>query len=396
MIHHVPCRRTIQTCFLLVCALLTQTTFSRRPTLTVFVHGTVRWYLAFASPSWFSTGHADDTMLYSKLLKKSRLDPKRYEQQLMLEPGFIRIPRAIIQATRTGKLPADQAGFGGYYMVCAYDAIVQEIGAGHSDDSYALFGWSGLNSQHARQQAGVDLYESLCAWRDKYKKKHKVTPRIHIVAYSHGGAVALWMASTEKEQKKDLRIDLLTVFGTPMQVEISRFLIADMFRSIVACRSAGDTVQTLDAFSTVIGESFSQMRELVNLDRLNRLKPHLHRADIMLSINHDTYKIDHYNMFALARNSLHQALDPFPIVVFTPAIIQQVHQHFTHNSLRARITCGQDLLTVALKSSHFYYPMPLGESANLYEAIRRERKILNRYWLSPELRKESSAKQRDT
>ena len=347
-----------------------------RPTLTVFVHGTLRWYLAFTSPSWFLTGHVEDTALYSTWLKNSRDDTRYFERHVMLDVGLVEVPRMALEAARSGDLPPDDARFASYYVLSAYDAVAQKIGVSHPDDSYALFGWSGLNSQRARKQGGYELYESLCKWRDEYKNKHNVTPRFRIIAYSHGGGAALWMVDAEQKLQKELKIDVLALFGTPMQVEISRFLTSDMFRSIIALRSAGDRVQTVDSFSTVVGESFAEMREMVNIDRLNRIKPHLHRADVMLSINHDTYKIDHYNLFDLDKNPLHFALDPFPVIVLAPAIMHQVLAHSTHNALRARITCDNDLVTVRLKSGYFYYPAPLGESDNLYDTLDEQRSIV--------------------
>ncbi len=351
-----------------------------RPTLTVFVHGTVGWYLAALSPSWFSHGNIQDDMYYYHAAREVRKDTHLFEHHLMLDEGFVEIPETLIDAAREGTLTREQERRGSYFIISAYDAIAEKVGLKNPGDRYALFGWSGLNAQSERQQAGHQLYDSLCSWRDDYKRQYNVTPHINIIAYSHGGGVALFLAHAEKKHRKGLHINLLALFGTPLQVETQHFLIDDMFKSIILLRSTGDSIQTLDSFSTVIGESFSRMRYLINLGLLKTRKPLLYRADIELDINNNGDIIDHFNLFTMDHSPLHAQIDPLPLVVLAPAIIQGLLEHQVYSAVRARIVCADNLVHIRLKSGHAYDALPIYESDNLHETIKHHRRLVHHYW----------------
>lgn len=351
------------------------------PTLTVFVHGTVMWYLALTSPSWLMEGEVESGSWYETLLESRRNNPDLFEQKLMLEKGFREIPIALLHAAQAGHLSSSRKRCASYYLLAGYDTLSRAVGAHSEDDHYALFGWSGMNSQTARRKASLELYRSIADWSDDYSQKHQIKPLIKIAAYSHGGNVAFLLSEAEKNYQRGLRVKQLMLFATPIQTETARSILSDFFQSIILFRSPeGDEIQTMDTFSTALGESYAQMSDIVDLKRMKHRHPTLERVDVALWVNKDADAVNHFNFFELDAQPLHPLLAPLPVIVLAPALVHQLENHPEHSALRAFLVCSGASVKVRVKSWHDFYEAPLSESEELYATISTIKAFTRRYW----------------
>lgn len=367
--------------FFIICTLVSCGLVEAAPTLTVFMHGTVGWYLAFASPTWFKDGHVESGSWYHTLLEKSRSNPDIYERSMMLEKGFQEVSPSFIEAARKGNLSRTRSRFAAYYMIAGYDTLAHVSGFASEEDHYALFGWSGMNSQVDRLTESFKLYSAVVEWCDTYEKEHGVRPAVRINAYSHAGNVALGLFKAEERNKRGLVIEQLCLFATPIQLEMTNAILSPMFKSIVLLRSPeGDHIQTIDSFSTHAGTSFASMSEIVDLRLFKFENPMLHRADVGVWVNKNGQAVDHFNFFELEAKPLHAMLDSVPVVVLAPLILQQINYHPFYTALRARILCDKESIRVQIKTAQEFHSDPLSHSDNHYTTIASIQDFIKRFW----------------
>jgi hypothetical protein len=359
---------------------------AREHHVTVFVHGTVLQPLALASMEWFKSGEVSEDSRYASLLNTFRDEPTLFEDSPMLGTGMTEIPRSLIEATRKGKLSSRKSGYGCYYIISAYDALAQKAGQAGDYEHYALYGWSGMNSQSARQKAGYDLYNELCKLQEKYKEEYGSSPIFTIVAHSHGGNVALWLSDAEAKYKKGISIGSLLLFATPMQRETASFIKDPLFKSIISFSAENDIWQVADVVSTIGGQSFPFMAHVVDIEDFVQKNPSLNRTDVVLSLNDQDDVLDHFNLFMLTEKLVHENLGGFPLVVLSPFFVKYVQEHHCYNHIPLDIKCEESTVTIIAKVDGRcdYYTVSLPE--NLYETLQEETKVLKRYW-SPRLRK---------
>lgn len=360
---------------LLFCLQVTLASFGKQkelPSLTIFIHGTVMPYLAFTSPSWFINGEVSDKTNYAQLLKKARVNSVTYEEHPMLEEGFIHIPRQKIVDTNKGILNGERRR-GIYYLVSAYDKVGVNCGLLKPDHEYAVYGWSGMNSIKAREVAGVHLYQHLVGIAHAYKD-------ITIIGYSYGAHVALAMWKSEKVKKHGLKIKLLAMLGTPIQVETAEAFVSPMFESILSFRSDGDKVQTADIFSTNAGESFNLMGDLTNLERIQK-NVALRRADVQFLVNDNCHIVDHCNMYMVGQPAAHEVFGHLPIVILLPSVIQQLIPQRVVVSAEAHIKIGHNTITTQIRQKEAGAWHRLSKpSINLYSTINEQRMMVSKYW----------------
>ncbi len=358
------------------------------PTLTVFIHGTVKPGLAFVDTKWFwGDGRAKKGGNYETLLLRDRNDPDTYQQNMMLSPGFREVPTSLIEAARKGNLSRERSRFGAYYMLAGYDELARVSGFASEKDYYALFGWSGMLDSFNRMEESFKLYLALADWVDEYEKKYGVKPLLRINAYSHGGNVALGIMRAEEHYKRHLLIDQLCLYGTPIQVEMIDSILSPMFKSIILFRSPeGDSIQTLDSVTTQ-GQSYADMSEIIDLRTFKHENPKLQRADVGIWVNKNGQAVNHYNLFALQENALHEMLE-LPVVVLAPILLQQINNHPFYSGLRAYILCGKNSIKVRIKTAHEYLSESLSYSDNFYNSIVSIQSFIRHNW-SPTWKHES-------
>ncbi|MCF7799387.1 hypothetical protein K9M16_00085 [Candidatus Babeliales bacterium] len=266
--------------------------------LNIFVHGTFNCVLGFFDTYKVIKDEISGTQ-YKKMLAKLRKNPFFYKNQPILQKGLIKIKPTFDLMKTNNKI------YGIYPISKAYLSLMQEINPTEKNLFYTL-GWSGLISQSRRRFEAIRFYNILSQEIEKYKKRG-LNPKIRILAHSHGGNLILNFAaiknliqdvnnnpkdiseklkkdiknSEEKESlvkmldilqkfpiqknaeiqkgfkkydympiNKDLLIDELILFGTPIQPETENFVYSDIFKKVYNFYSDEDYVQSSDWVST--------------------------------------------------------------------------------------------------------------------------------------------------
>ncbi len=289
--------------------------------LTVFIHGTTGSSLNFCDPVHCFTQsasleeapiHQSKKNRAEKIVESYRNHPAMTYDQLLDAEGLV--------IWQNGTTTDRQAAT---YLIPAYKKIEKIADISARNETYALFGWSGLLSQKARKDAGYRLYNALIDYQKQQQLNGQDEARIRLITHSHGGNVALWLAEAEDLYQKGLKIDTLVMLGAPIQEETAAFIGNSIFKSIYLCYSTGDSVQRSDCISTQCHKSFARMHDLVNLEEITTKNPSLKRHDILLGINQNASQITHINMWLSGRSTkLASAFGPLPFMVILPLILK--------------------------------------------------------------------------
>lgn len=110
-------------------------------------------------------------------------------------------------------------------------------------ETFYLFGWSGKLSRNARKKAAEKLATDLKEITTIYKKIYGITPSIKIITHSHGGNVALNLASIPHYA---IDIEKLILLGCPVQKESEAYIKSPLFKSAISLFSHLDLLQRLD------------------------------------------------------------------------------------------------------------------------------------------------------
>ncbi len=216
--------------------------------LIIFIHGTIKPpEISFSSLMKIMADKVDGT-IYGRATEHMRKDAFFYRGQPIQELGLKPITMApegtLDVTTRTAQTIVDIYNF-------QYGLQEHKL----SKRLYYTFGWNGLLSGSKRYEAARDLYTSLQQEIERLKNQH-LNPRITLVTYSHGGNVALYLASIQakKEQEEPIAhplvIDTLVLLACPIQKETD-YLVADaMFKKVYNIFSTEDFIQQWDLFSS--------------------------------------------------------------------------------------------------------------------------------------------------
>ena len=116
-------------------------------------------------------------------------------------------------------------------------------------DHFYTFGWSGKLKDKARDVAGQQLYDDVCALLKKYKKEYGFYPSIRLLTFSHGGNVALNMVEQLPffvDQEIDLELVLVAV---PVQKTTSKFIEHPCISKSYVISSTRDLIQLVDFYT---------------------------------------------------------------------------------------------------------------------------------------------------
>lgn len=111
-------------------------------------------------------------------------------------------------------------------------------------DFYA-FGWSGELNPQARKQAAQELHDQLKQLILNYIIKYAAIPHVTLITHSHGGNVALNLATIAGDDSP-LNIDRLILLACPVQQETACYVDAPLFKQVYAIHSHDDRLQTVD------------------------------------------------------------------------------------------------------------------------------------------------------
>lgn len=261
--------------------------------MTVFIHGSYGSTLGLLSIPRVLDDNVRGSA-YREVNRRLREDDSFFSEQPVLTRGLTRIfPSFDLQTTKGKKYSA-------YPLVKAYDLIDEHLSPERGEQFFYTFGWTGLMSQNSRRYESIRLYNALVKEILRLKEQGK-NPKIRLVAHSHGGNLGLNLAaistvlslkSLNHEQKfsededtdrsvramleiikglpsranmpsrtgqkildyvpelKDLVIDELILFGTPIQPETQGFCSYPIFKKIFNFYSGEDFIQRFDWVST--------------------------------------------------------------------------------------------------------------------------------------------------
>lgn len=239
-------KSTLRTLIIALCmsvSLSTATTARTKPEtwLTVFVHGikSVKPHISINNFIRFMTDDTENTV-YSKTVELMRKDPTFYLNQPMLGVGLIKIDTNRIEK-----------GYAAGAVAHGFEAMSQFVNPDKNiNNHYYTFGWSGLMSEKQRYLEGLNLYKSIELEITKFRLMG-IEPKVRIIAYSHGGNVALNVAQARKTEKLPDTFDVqeLVLLGVPIQNETDFLVNEPIFKKIYHIYSRGDRIQKLDFFS---------------------------------------------------------------------------------------------------------------------------------------------------
>ena len=292
--------------------------------MTIFVHGTFNPGLGLLNFFDLFSGNVQESE-YARIVASMRGDEFFYQEQPMLAPGLVGFEPTF--ATRDGKYK-----LAAYPIANAYEEVAQKLHPGAVINHYYTFGWSGLLSADERKQAASVFAKELA--REYAALVHTgITPRIRIIAHSHGGNVALNLS-----QEKDVpRIDQLVMLGTPIQEETSAFVDNPLFGRVYNLYSKDDVAQGADFISTKNRQSkqtlehtaknVSQAQLLVNYDPAHDVPEERQTlwAKVFGGGNSQSADPSHKDLWFLTWNDEfckpNFPFKPLPMVLFLPLIL---------------------------------------------------------------------------
>jgi len=312
--------------------------------VTVFIHGSIFTPLSMLNMRRVLSDDLVPTCRYVQFVNEVRRNPVILQDQLMLDLGLHEIGVSILGSVHAGALTEDEKKKAAYGLTAVYDTITAFVPSAPEHRFYYAFGHLGLLSHQYRQEAARELYQELCLVMETLKKRY-VTVELHIVAHSHGGNIALNLASCPG----DLFVDVLCMLGTPIQHETASYAWHPMFGSVINAFSAGDNLQGRDYFSTAHRKSY---QHLYDQNLLIKRPTNRRVFDVALNLNGSTVGIDHANMWLVGRSKpLHPLVYPLPLVAFVPLMLESLEPVSTHQA-DAYLTIDPAQLTMIVAADY--------------------------------------------
>lgn len=207
--------------------------------LTIFVHGSITHMIRQFNLRTI-IGVAKDEIegtLYEKATLHMRHNPFFRRDQAMQDLGLQKIDKDNIAPGKASTALAN-----------LFDLVnLWTSGRKSENNHYYTFGWHALVSEKLRHQAAKKLYAELTQEIQKFIKQG-INPKVRIIGYSHGGNVILNLANVYEEipAAKQLSVDELILFGTPLHYKMDRQICCPMFKKVYNIYSYRDRVQRLD------------------------------------------------------------------------------------------------------------------------------------------------------
>ncbi len=209
--------------------------------ITIFVHGiiSVKPHLSFGNVIRLMRDKIANSS-YARTVEIIRKNPFFYQHHPMQGLGLKEIDMNCIEK-----------GTASTAFARSFDSISNYIKPSPIKNFYYTFGWSGLLSPRMRYLEAKIFYQSIVKLIEEFRARG-MTPKIRVVGYSHGGNVALRLASVHDNKKHNnplMSIDELILIGVPILPD-THFLVSNStFKRIYHFYSFGDRIQNLDCFA---------------------------------------------------------------------------------------------------------------------------------------------------
>lgn len=132
-----------------------------------------------------------------------------------------------------------------YHTRTIADSLIKADPIRFPQETFYLFGWSGKLDSKERKHSAQTLYKELTRINNDFKNQYGKKPIIRIIAHSHGGNVALNLA-TIKNKNHELVLDELILLACPVQEETACLTEDPLFKKIYALHSSLDLIQIID------------------------------------------------------------------------------------------------------------------------------------------------------
>jgi hypothetical protein len=118
----------------------------------------------------------------------------------------------------------------------------------YSLDNFYIFGWRSESFNHrVRMKGAANLMQSLQKVVSEYYEKHKVSPYVRIIGFSHGGNVVLNSANFPPLQVADKPVDVEAwLIATPVQQINHDCVNHPHFKKVYSVYSKKDWLQRID------------------------------------------------------------------------------------------------------------------------------------------------------
>lgn len=207
--------------------------------ITILIHGTVGLRDNFTVSTFFHLLRDDiDNTTYKRNVLNMREHPYLYTSQSMQNLGLNKVN------------PDISSPCGAHAFAVLYNELEKNYCPQDAKNDFYTFGWTGLLSYKQRIKEAKVLYNQLKR-RLHLLKKDGRTPKVRIIAYSHGGNLALNLGAIRSDcyPNDKFVVDELVVLGMPVQQATSCLVYSSIFKQIYHIYSPGDAVQRLDVFS---------------------------------------------------------------------------------------------------------------------------------------------------
>ena len=308
--------------------------------ITVFVHGSfsLKPHINLKNFIKMLTDTIEESIYY-RSTEINRRDPFFYKNQAMAGLGLHKID--IEHPHKNAAAPI---------LAASFEEVSKHAGNKPSNQYYT-FGWSGLVSNKLRYLESEFLHQDLEKLILKLLKDG-YTPKIRIIAYSHGGNLALQLGAlhTTKPISKQFIIDELILIGTPIQVETDYLINSPIFKKIYNLYSRADRVQTLDCFSFkrfFSRKKFSNRYNFTIPDKLTQIRIKVteyepkSKAPTFKEIPNDpailkkyfaelNYDPGHFELWfmgwTISTYRTNFPINPLPVLTFIPIFLKYINQ----------------------------------------------------------------------
>ncbi len=152
-------------------------------------------------------------------------------------------------------------------------------------DDFYIFGWSGLLSFAARDEAAKSLYREIQRLQMEYCVAYGYQPYIRLITHSHGGNVALNMAKLSPPNGPHFYIDQLILLACPVQEHTKHDINHQIFKQSYSLYSRLDLMQIIDPQGLYGPEglwrsAFLSERRFPSDQRVHQIKIKMHKRAI--------------------------------------------------------------------------------------------------------------------
>ncbi len=300
--------------------------------------------LAILNPYKTYTQTLNKEDLYYKCIANLRKNPQIYEDSIILHEGLEKIDPTILYEYKQKTLIPAYSKKGAYQAIGAYNTLANSISKESTcqykkNCEYYTFGHCGILSDTCRKESSSELYDAINNITENCYKQN-VIPKITLCGYSHGGNIILYLGMIENLENKNIEIEKVILYGTPIQIETAEYAKHEIFKSVINIYSEGDTVQNGDSFSTPSSISYRTFQDLCenykeefNLDNTNNI------LDVRIVAQEDPSFFNHYSYWFFQRydkpwfsktdsgvQQIYEFMDPLPLAILTPIFVDLIDQ----------------------------------------------------------------------